>query len=807
VIVGTAGHIDHGKTTLVKALTGVDTDRLPEEKQRGISIALGYAYLDVEASGAAASSSAETTTTTTTAAATATATATGTGTGTAAAAAAAAAGRASPNGAAPGARASRIGFVDVPGHERLVHTMLSGATGIDHALLLVAADDGVMPQTREHLALLSLLGIARGTVAMTKCDRVDTATRARRRDEIRALLAGTALADARIFEVAATAGEGVGELREHLVAESLALPKRELAGQGFRLAVDRVFSLAGVGTVCTGTAHAGEVAIGDELLLLPPAPGQAPRRGRVRSLHAQNAAAERATAGQRVAIGLVGIDKDEVARGQWLAAPEIAQWTDRLDARLRLWAEETKPLRSGTPVHVHIGAEQVTGSVAVLGAVGGGALDAVAPGEEAFVQLVLHRPVGAWAGDRVVLRDASATRALAGGVVLDPQGPARYRRTALRLGELVALAAPTVSERLSGLLRQAPMGVDLARFAAGQGVATGGRAALIHEEDPHPSPLPLGGRGGQSTPSASKDISPSEDNETSEDKEPSEDILPSGDNEPSKDNESSGSLARLRERAGVRVFGLSATLPQAVEAAGDPIVGAVVSGAAGPAWALGAAQTAQWTDIALQRLERYHQDQPEELGPDLGRWRRLAAPRMAEPLWRALVQRMAAAGQVAITGAAAHRPEHGVQLSALDERLAQKMTPALNTAGFEGAWARDLAKQTAEPEALVRTTLARLAQRGELFQVVKDLYYAPPAIRDLARIARESAIGGDGDVTAAAFRDRSGLGRKRAIQVLEFFDKVGLLRRVGDAHRLRTDCRLFIDEDAPGDVAHASQAA
>ena len=174
---------------------------------------------------------------------------------------------------------------------------------------------------------------------------------------------------------------------------------------------------------------------------------------------------------------------------------------------------------------------------------------------------------------------------------------------------------------------------------------------------------------------------------------------------------------------------------------------------------------------------------------------------MSEPLWRALVRRMAAAGRVKITGAAAHLPAHGAQLSALDERLAQTLLPALLTAGFEGAWARDLARASGEPEALVRTTLARLSQRGELFQVVKDLYYAPPAVQALARIARESAAAGD--LRAADFRDRSGLGRKRAIQVLEFFDKVGLLRRVGDAHKLRADCRLFID-DADGDAAQAA---
>jgi selenocysteine-specific elongation factor len=679
VIVGTAGHIDHGKTTLVKALTGVDTDRLPEEKRRGISIALGYAFMDAGAIAQVDS---------------------GAGAG-------AGAGAGSCEAAGDGERL-RIGFVDVPGHERLVHTMLSGATGIDHALLLVAADDGVMPQTREHLALLTLLGIARGTIALTKCDRVEEATRVLRREEIHALVAGTPLADAPIFEVAATAGEGVRELREHLINEAKALPPRDLAGRGFRLAVDRVFSLAGVGTVCTGTAHAGEVAIGDELLLLPPAPGQSPRRGRVRSLHAQNEPASRALTGQRVAIGLVGLEKDDVERGQWLAAPEIAQWTDRLDARLQLWPEEVRALRSGTPVHVHIGAEQVTGSVAVLGGVEGEPLDALQPGAEGFVQLVLHRPIGAWAGDRVVLRDASATRALAGGVVLDPQAPARYRRTPQRLAELIGLMTDSPARRLAALLAQAPMGVDLARFAAGQGVGRDARAALL-------------------------------------------------------------------------------------EAAGDVTV---VPGPDGPAWALGAAQTAHWEGLALARLLRYHEEQPEELGPDLARWRRQVAPRMAEPLWQALVRRMASAGQVAISGASAHLPAHGIQLSALDERLAQKVMPRLQSAGFEGAWARDLAKDAHEPEALVRTTLARLSQRGELFQVVKDLYYAPSAVQTLARIARASAV--DGDVKAAVFRDRSGLGRKRAIQVLEFFDKLGVLRRVGDAHRLRNDCRLFIDDHEGG---------
>src|SRR4051812_6135752 len=217
MIVGTAGHIDHGKTTLVRALTGVDTDRLPEEKARGISIELGYAFLDV-----------------------------------------------------PNAETSRrIGFIDVPGHERLVHTMLAGATGIDFALLLVAADDGVMPQTREHLAVLSLLGLTRGAVAITKCDRVDAARIAQVQAEVTALLARSPLAGSPVLPVSAPTGEGMVALRELLFAAARDTAVRETAGEAFRLAIDRAFTLDGVGTVVTGTVHAGQIAVGDELELCP----------------------------------------------------------------------------------------------------------------------------------------------------------------------------------------------------------------------------------------------------------------------------------------------------------------------------------------------------------------------------------------------------------------------------------------------------------------------------------------------------------------------------------------------------------
>jgi selenocysteine-specific elongation factor len=641
MIIGTAGHIDHGKTTLVRALTGVDTDRLPQEKARGISIELGYAFLDL-----------------------------------------------------PGVE--RIGFIDVPGHERLVHTMLAGATGIDHALLLVAADDGPMPQTREHLAVLSLLGLSEGTVVVTKTDRVDAERVAAVCAEAAALLVGTPLEGSPVLPVSAGRGDGMDALRERLLAVARQTRTRQSQAAGFRLAADRCFTLGGVGTVVTGTVHAGQVAVGDELQLVPE-PRAGARRVRVRSLRAQDRVVETARPGERCALALHGVERDEIERGQWLVAPGIALATDRFDAELTLWQGEGKPLRSGTPVHVHLGALATTGTVALLDP------EVLQPGQRGRVQIVLRQPAGVWQGDRVVLRDASASRTLAGGRVLDPLAPTRYRRTPQRLAELDALAQPEAADRLQQLLSISAQGVDLRRWAASQGLTS-------------LPPVPA---------------------------------------------------EALRH----------------TDAQGD--------------WALGAAQAEAARQKLLEALAVFHTRQPDELGPDAARLRRLALPRLPDPLWRALLARLQQAGEVALRGAFVHLPEHGVRLSATEERLAQKAAPGLAAAGFEGAWVRDLARVAGESEVLLRVTLARLAQRGELHQVVKDLYYPPATMARLAAIAREVAGAHDGVVTAARFRDATALGRKRAIQILEYLDRIGLLRRVGDEHRLRADSLLFSE----GDVA------
>lgn len=635
MIVGTAGHIDHGKTTLVRALTGVDADRLPEEKKRGLTIELGYAFMDTPAG-------------------------------------------------------ERIAFIDVPGHERLVHTMVAGASGIDFALLLVAADDGPMPQTREHLAVLSLLGIAHGAVVITKSDRATPERIRTVRAEMQGLLAGTPLAAAPVLAVSAQTGDGMEALRALLFDAAKAYAGRVTEtdqAQAFRLAIDRVFTLAGAGTVVTGTIHAGSIRVGDDVALSPPENG-AVHTARVRSLHAQDQAVQSAYTGQRCALALAGLARDAISRGQWLVDPRIALATDRIDVRLALWCGAPRPLRSGAHAQLHLGTQHVNAAIALLDG------DALPAGADGLAQLVLDAPISAWHGERFILRDSAANRTLAGGTVLDPFAPARYRRTPERLAALAALQLPALPQRVAALLEHAPWGLDLDHVRRAQGVTA-----------------------------------------------------------------------------------LSAAPGSALSAG---------------MYDLGATQAAALEAAVLQALRKQHEQQPDELGPDRARLRRLAAPRLAPPLWNALLDRLVARDQIRAHGPVVHLPEHDVQLSATETRLVEKTMPELLQAGYAGAWVRDLAQSCGESEALVRTTLARLARRGELFQIVKDLYYAPATVQRLAALVRDAAAAHEGEFKAAVFRDATGLGRKRAIQILEYFDRVGLTRRVGDNHKLRAECVLFL---------------
>ncbi len=412
MIIGTAGHIDHGKTSLVRRLTGVETDRLKEEQERGITIALGFAYWP------------------------------------------------QPDG-------SVLGFIDVPGHEKLVHTMLAGASGIDMLLLVVAADDGVMPQTREHVDIARLLGIRQAVVALTKTDLVDAPRLAEARAGIEELMAGTAFSEAPVVPVSTVTGDGIDKLAAILRSQALLGPARRGDG-GFRLAVDRCFTLSGAGTVVTGTVLSGRVTIGDSVVVSP--------RGlaaRVRSIHAQNRPAASGFTGDRCALNIAGpgIAKDAIARGDMIVAPSLHAPAQRIDAELTVLASERRPPAMWQPVRLHHGAAEVGARIVLLD-------DEIVPGGTGLVQLVLDVPLAAAALDRFVLRDTSASRTIGGGRLLDLRAPERRRRSPERRAQLVALSRSDDAEALSGLLETPPHHVELDGFVRDRALGPEGAAAL-----------------------------------------------------------------------------------------------------------------------------------------------------------------------------------------------------------------------------------------------------------------------------------------------------------------------------------------
>ncbi len=369
VVWGTAGHIDHGKTTLVKALTGTDCDRLPEERERGITIELGFAQLADED--------------------------------------------------------TRLHFVDVPGHERLVHTMIAGAAGIDLALLVIAADEGVMPQTREHLEVLRLMGVPGGAVAMSKIDLVDPELVELVVEEIRELLEETAFADVPIVAVSAQSGAGLEELRRVLVEQARTVRPHQIEGRPFREPVDRVFSLTGAGTVITGTSLWGSLDVGGEVSIHP-----AGVTARVRRLHVHGEERQQVEAGERVAINLAGIAKGGLERGQQILSPGPWVETRLVTIQLELLATAPGPLDEGDEVEVHALASRVSGRIDRL------ARRPLEPGDRATAQLLLRQPMLLFPGDRVVLRRPSPVNTFAGGQVLDAHLRRWRRRDSAALDEL-----------------------------------------------------------------------------------------------------------------------------------------------------------------------------------------------------------------------------------------------------------------------------------------------------------------------------------------------------------------------------------
>jgi selenocysteine-specific elongation factor len=358
IIVGTAGHIDHGKTALVKALTGIDADRLEEEKRRGITIDLGFAHLEL---------------------------------------------------AAPDGKLLRLGFVDVPGHERFVRNMLAGIGGIDLVLLVIAADEGIKPQTREHFDILQLLGVQRGITVLTKADAVDTETMEVVRLEVEEFLRGTFLDSTKssIIPVSSLTGAGLPELRKALMAAAAEVPPKNSQAIA-RLPIDRVFTMKGFGTVVTGTLVAGTIHHEDELEVFPTG-----RLVRVRGVHVHGQTADQTVSGQRSALNLAGASTEDLGRGMTLVPPMTFQTTRRVDVSLRLLASAARPLKDRGRVHFHAYSMEIVAEVGLRGQ------KQLAPGKEAFARLKLPETVLLLPGDRFILRQFSPVVTIGGGVVLD----------------------------------------------------------------------------------------------------------------------------------------------------------------------------------------------------------------------------------------------------------------------------------------------------------------------------------------------------------------------------------------------------
>jgi selenocysteine-specific elongation factor len=392
IILGTAGHIDHGKTTLIKALTGIDTDRLKEEKERGITIELGFAHLRL------------------------------------------------PNGL-------ELGIVDVPGHEKFVKHMVAGATGIDMVALIVAADEGVMPQTREHLEICELLQVKQGIVVLTKIDLVEDSDWLELvQEDIHEFLQGTFLASAEIVPVSAATGEGMFSLMEHLEELSESMEARTSSGD-FRLAVDRVFSMKGFGTVITGTAISGRMQTGDNLFVYPQQ-----FKAKVRGVQVHNREVNEATSGQRTAINLQGVEKAALERGNVLATPGSLIPSHMVDLRLEHLESAPRILKNRAKVRLHTGTSEILGTLILLDS------DELKPGSEGYAQIRLERPVVTRRGDRFVLRSYSPMHTIGGGQILHPTPNKRKRMVSDTLQSLAILEKGEPGEVLQLHLKDAGEG-------------------------------------------------------------------------------------------------------------------------------------------------------------------------------------------------------------------------------------------------------------------------------------------------------------------------------------------------------------
>lgn len=608
----TAGHVDHGKTALLEALTGTNTAHLPEEKKRGLTIDLGYAYMPyTDANG----------------------------------------------------QAAVLGFIDVPGHQKFLSNMLAGLGGVDHALLVVSAEEGVKPQTVEHLTLLGLLHFHQITLVITKADRVEPA-------KIETLISQIhqkfpQLTDALYFVTSAYTGQGITELRDYLITHAAA---SQLTEKPFRYAIDRVFSVKGAGVVVTGTAVSGTVHVGDSLYL---SNGE---KVRIKAIHAQNQPSEQGVAGERLALNLANVEKAEMTRGDWLAAlaPDFA--TDRITVRFQAQA----PLKESNAVHLYHFASHTTAKFNLLSD------KQAVKFSQGFAEIILDTPLHIAVGDKLILRSGDDQQTLAGAVVVEIDSPKRHKRTETRLAEVAQLAAAQTPSAYAAV------------YLAQKAVEAAKLQWMLQLSEAELAALDLG--------SSQK-------------------------------------------------------------------------------WLYQAGFKQQLQAQVLEKMAAYHAEHQDQLGVTKARLYRMALLAQPEALANFLIDTLIEEKQLLQTRGWIHLPDHRIEFDAKELPIWQQIQP-LFAATTQALWVREVAQALSLDETFTRNLLYKAGKLGYLIPIVKDRFLLSEQIAAFADLIR-AFIAEHGEISVNQLRDEIQYGRKLTVQLIEYFDRTGFLRRKGNVHLLR----------------------
>ena len=608
----TAGHVDHGKTALLEALTGTNTAHLPEEKKRGLTIDLGYAYMPyTDANG----------------------------------------------------QAAVLGFIDVPGHQKFLSNMLAGLGGVDHALLVVSAEEGVKPQTVEHLTLLGLLHFRQITLVITKADRVEATKIETLINQIHQKF--PQLTDAPYFVTSAYTGQGITELRDYLIAHAAA---SQLTEKPFRYAIDRVFSVKGAGVVVTGTAVSGTVKVGDSLYL---SNGE---KVRIKAIHAQNQPSEQGVAGERLALNLANVEKAEMTRGDWLTAlaPDFA--TDRITVRFQAQA----PLKESNAVHLYHFASHTTAKFNLLSD------KQAVKFAQGFAEIILDIPLHIAVGDKLILRSGDDQQTLAGAVVVEIDSPKRHKRTEARLAEVAQLAAA-----------QTPSAY-VAVYLAQKAVEAAKLQWMLQLSEAELAALDLG--------SSQK-------------------------------------------------------------------------------WLYQAGFKQQLQAQVLEKMAAYHAEHQDQLGVTKARLYRMALLAQPEALANFLIDTLIEEKQLLQTRGWIHLPDHRIEFDAKELPIWQQIQP-LFAATTQALWVREVAQALSLDETFTRNLLYKAGKLGYLIPIVKDRFLLSEQIAAFADLIR-AFIAEHGEISVNQLRDEIQYGRKLTVQLIEYFDRTGFLRRKGNVHLLR----------------------